>query len=226
MTRRGVVLIAAVVVVAVAAVLVVVLKPFGGSQPEETTKYVIAVDAGHGGYDPGATADGVLEKDINLEIANKLTALIDAQPDLVAKQIRKQDLFIPLADRITQAEDAGAMMYVVVHVNSYGTDEPEGVETLVDNTREPGDDFWALAELIQDGVVNATGANDRGARAQDLYLQHATIPAVSVETGYITNPAERAKLVDPEYQQRIAQGILDGIRQFIEWKYPADTTEE
>jgi N-acetylmuramoyl-L-alanine amidase len=225
MTRRGVVLIAAVVVVAVAAILVFVLGPFHGSQPDETTKYVIAVDAGHGGYDPGASADGVLEKDINLQIANKLTALINAQPNLVAKQIRTRDLFIPLTDRITQAEDAGAIMYVTIHVNSYEGEEPNGVETLVDNTREPGDDFWALAELIQDGVVNATGANDRGTRQQDLYLQHATIPAVSVETGYITNPDERAKLVDPDYQELIAQGILDGIQQFIEWKYPPESDQ-
>jgi N-acetylmuramoyl-L-alanine amidase len=49
------------------------------------------------------------------------------------------------------------------------------------------------------------------------------MPAVSVETGYITNPAERANLIDPEYQMKIAQGILNGIRQFIDWKYPANT---
>jgi N-acetylmuramoyl-L-alanine amidase len=54
-------------------------------------------------------------------------------------------------------------------------------------------------------------------------LQRTQMPAVSVETGYITNPAERANLIDPEYQMKIAQGILNGIRQFIDWKYPANT---
>jgi N-acetylmuramoyl-L-alanine amidase len=225
MTRRGVVLIAAVVVVAVAVVLVFTVGPFGGSEPDEAPAYVIAVDAGHGGNDPGATADGVLEKDINLAIANKLVELVDVQPDMVAKQIRQLDMFIPLTDRIQQAEDAGAILYVTIHANSYSTEEPNGAETIVDNTREPGDDFWILAELIQDGIVNATGANDRGTRAQESYLQHATIPAVSIETGYITNPAERAKLVDPQYQELVAQGIMQGIRQYIDWKYPPEDTE-
>jgi len=226
MTKRGVVLIAAVGVIAVAATLVFVLDPFGwGPQPEPAPVYTIAIDAGHGGRDPGATADDVMEKDINLLIVEILRDLINAQPDMVAVQIRTLDIFISLEDRILRAEEAGAELYVTVHVNSYSTDEPDGVETIVDNTREQDDDSWVLAELIQDGVTEATGARNRGTRSQESYLQRTEIPAVSVETGYITNPAERAKLIDPEYQTKIAQGILNGIRQFIDWKYPVPATQ-
>lgn len=221
MTRRGIVLIAAVVVIAVAATLVFVFDPFGwGPQPDPAPVYTIAVDAGHGGRDPGATADDVMEKDINLFIAGMLTELVNAQPDMVAVQIRTLDIFISLEDRILKAEEAGAELYVTVHVNSYDTEEPDGAETIVDNTREQDDDSWVLAELIQDGVTEATGARDRGARSQESYLQRTGMPAVSVETGYLTNPAERAKLIDPEYQAKIAQGVLNGIRQFIDWRYP------
>jgi len=221
MTNRGVVLIAAVGVIAVAATLVFVLDPFGwGPQPDPAPVYTIAIDAGHGGRDPGAMADGVMEKDINLAITGTLRELINAQPDMVAVQIRTLDIFISLEDRILQAEEAGAELYVTVHVNSYGTEEPDGVETIVDNTRGQDDDSWVLAELIQDGVTEATGAHDRGARSQESYLQRTEMPAVSVETGYLTNPAERAKLIDPVYQARIAEGILNGIRQFIDWRYP------
>ena len=109
---------------------------------------------------------------------------------------------------------------MTVHVNSYTTDAPDGVETIIDNTRELDSESWVLGELIQDGVTEATGARDRGTRSQESYLQRTEMPAVSVETGYITNPAERANLVDPEYQMKIAQGILNGIRQFIDWKHP------
>jgi len=222
MTRRGVVLIAAVGVIAVAATLVFVFDPFGWKpQPEPAPVYTIAIDAGHGGRDPGATTNDVMEKDINLIIAGMLVDLINAQPDMVAAQIRRLDIFISLEDRILQAEEAGAEVYVTVHVNSFTTEEPDGVETIVDNTRELDDDSWVLAELIQGTVTEATGARDRGTRSQESYLQRTEMPAVSVETGYITNPAERAKLIDPEYQMKIAEGILNGIRQFIDWKYPA-----
>ena len=221
MTRRGVVLIAAVGVIAVAATLVFVFDPFKwGPQPEPAPVYTIAIDAGHGGRDPGATGDDVMEKDINLSIVEMLVDLVNAQPDMVAAQIRKLDIFISLEDRILQAEEAGADLYVTVHVNSYSTDEPDGVETIIDDARELDSESWVLGELIQDGVTEATGARDRGTRSQESYLQRTEMPAVSVETGYITNPAERAKLIDPEYQMKIAEGILGGIRQFIDWKYP------
>lgn len=225
MTRRGVVLIVAVVLVAATAALLFAFDPFGwGPQPDPLPVYTIAIDAGHGGSDPGAIGGDVVEKDVNLEIVEILRDLVNAQPDMVAVQIRTLDMFIKLEDRIARAEEAGADIYVTVHVNSYTTEDPDGVETIVDDTREAHGDSWVLAELIQHGVVEATGARDRGTRSQESYLQRTQMPAVSVETGFITNPAERANLVDPAYQARIAQGIVDGLRQFIDWKYGAPST--
>jgi len=222
MTRRGVVLIAVVVLVIVAAVLLSVFDPFKWRpQPEPAPIYTIAIDAGHGGRDPGAVADGVEEANINLAIVKILRDLVDAQPDMDAVQIRTLDIFIALENRILHAEDAGADLYVTVHVNSFTSEEPDGVETIVDNTRERDDDSWVLAELIQGAVVTATGARDRGTRSQESYMHRTQMPAVSVETGYITNADERAKLIDPAYQMKIAEGILSGIRQFIDWKYGA-----
>jgi len=218
MTKRGIVAIAVVVVMAVAVVLVLTLNR---SEPVEPAPiYTIAIDAGHGGRDPGAAADDVFEKDINLEIAKLLRDMAVAEPNLDPVLIRSLDIFISLEDRIEQAEAAEAVLYVTIHVNSYTGPDPDGIETIVDNTRPADDDSWVLAELIQDNVVQATGARDRGTRMQESYLQRTAMPAVSVETGYLTNPEERAKLVDPEYQAKIAEAILAGIRQFIEYKYP------
>jgi N-acetylmuramoyl-L-alanine amidase len=219
MTKRGIVAIVGVVVVAVALVLIFTLN-HSSPENEPAPIYTIAIDAGHGGRDPGATADGVLEKDLNLEIAKRLQALIDAEPDLAARMTRTLDIFVSLEDRIRIAEEAGAVAYVSVHVNSYDTPDAYGVETIVADTVPQDDDSWVLAELIQDNLVLTTGARDRGTRPQESYTQHATMPAVSVEVGYVTNPEERANLVDPEYQAKIAEGILAGVRQFIEWKYP------
>ena len=224
MTKRGIAALS-LLAVAVVAVLIVVFLMRSSSEPEPDPPpiYVIALDAGHGGRDPGAVVDDVLEKDLNFEIVGRLQALIDAEPNLVAKLTRTLDIFVSLADRIRIAEEAGAVIYVSVHVNSYTDADPSGVETIVDDTRPLDDDSLVLAELIQDNVVAATGARDRGTRRRESYLQRTEIPAVSVEVGYLTNPDERAKLLNPEYQQVIAEGILQGIRQFLEWKYPTPT---
>lgn len=225
MTKRGIVAIGAVVVIAVALVLYFTLRD-GSDAPAEALAYTIAVDAGHGGRDPGADPDGVLEKDINLAIAKLLFDLAEAEENLDPVLIRTLDIFISLEDRIAQAEAAGAVLYVTIHANSYSSPEPHGVETIVDDTRDLDDDSWVLAELIQDGVVNATGAHDRGTRTQESYLQRALMPAISIETGYLTNPDERALLNDPAYQALLAQGILSGIKEFIAFRYPAEAESD
>jgi len=225
MTKRGLVTIAVVVVVAVGLVLYFTLRD-GSDAPAPAPAYTIAIDAGHGGRDPGATADDVFEKDINLAIAEQVADLAAAEPNLDPVLIRELDIFISLEDRIAQAEEAGAILYVTIHVNSYTGPDPSGVETIVDETRAADDESWVLAELIQDAVVSATGARDRGTRTQDSYLQRTQMPAISVETGYLTNPEERVKLVDPEYQATIAEAILDGIKAFVTWKYPPDVEDE
>jgi len=222
MTKRGVAALSLLAVVAVAVVLVVFLTR-SSDEPEPTPTYVVAIDAGHGGRDPGAVVGDVLEKDINLEIVSKLQGLVDAESDLEAAMTRTLDIYVSLEERIRIAEDAGATIYVSVHVNSFGAPDPHGVETIVDDTRALDDDSWVLAELIQDSITAATGARDRGSRSQESYLQRTEMPAVSVEVGYLTNPDERAKLLDPEYQQTVAAAILAGIRQFIDYRYGGPT---
>ena len=220
MTKRGIVTLSLLAAAVVAVVLVLVLTRPSEPEPDPDPVYVIALDAGHGGRDPGAVVGDVLEKDLNLEIAERLRALVDAEPDLTARMIRTLDIFVPLEDRIRIAEEAGAVIYVSVHVNSFSTDEAHGIETIVSDAHPLDGDSWHLAELIQDGLVGATGSRDRGTRSQESYLQRTEMPAVSAEVGYRTNPEEMAKLVDAAYQQTIAEGILEGIRQFIGWKYP------
>ena len=222
MTKRGIITLSVLGAIAIAVVLVLTLPRFlQREEPEQPPVYVVAIDAGHGGRDPGAAVDDILEKDINLEVANKLKALVDAESDLTSVMTRTLDIFVSLEDRILIAEDAGADIYVSVHVNSYTTDEAYGVETIVSDARPQDDDAWILAELLQDGLVEATGARDRGARSQDSYMHRTEMPAAAVEVGYLTNPEEREKLLDPAYQDQIAQGILAGIRQFIAYRYPA-----
>lgn len=177
---------------------------------------IIVLDPGHGGRDPGAVVGDILEKDVNLEIVKKVRGLIEAQPRLKPVLTRATDVTIDKLHRTQLADDIGAVLYLSIHVNAFDDPEVNGAETWVDDTRPPGDESWKLANSVQDALVAATGARDRGIRSQELYLQHTTLPAVSVEVGFLTCPEERAKLLDSTYQDRIAQGILKGILDYLD----------
>ena len=176
----------------------------------------LVLDPGHGGRDPGAVVGDFLEKDINLEIVSRVKALADAHPDLAPVLTRELDVYVEKTDRVQLADRVGAALYLSIHVNACDYPEVHGVETWVDDTRASDDSSWILATAVQDAVVEATAARDRGIRSQQLYLRHTTLPAASIEVGFLTCNDERAKLLDPVYQDQIAHGILDGILTFLE----------
>jgi len=194
-------------------------RPSSETQPVTTEPegpfVIIVLDPGHGGRDPGAVVGDILEKEVNLEIVNKVRGLIEAHPLLKPVLTRTTDVTVDKLERTQLADDIGAALYLSIHVNAFDDPEVNGAETWVDDTRPPGDESWKLAVSVQDALVAATGARDRGIRSQELYLQHTTLPAVSVEVGFLTSLEERAKLLDSAYQDRIAQGILEGILDYL-----------
>ena len=183
----------------------------------ESGRVLVVIDAGHGGRDPGAICDGIHEADVNLAITERIAALIEADERLDVRRTRTLDISVTLEDRIAIANDASASLYLSVQSNACEYPDAAGVVTLVSDTLSEGDPSWQFAEILQDAVSNATGARDRGVRAQDLYLHRATMPAALIEVGFLTHDEERAKLVDPDYQQIIAQGIYDGIAAYFEY---------
>lgn len=182
----------------------------------EVPSVTIVLDPGHGGRDPGAVAGDVLEKDVNLAIIERLKDLSELEPRLNPILTRITDVTVDKLDRVQLADEVGAALYLSVHVNAFSDPGVHGVETWVDDTRAPGDPSYLLAESVQNALVDATGARDRGVKSQGLYLQHTTLPAVSVEVGFLTCPEERAKLLDPTYQDQIAQGLLKGILNYLD----------
>jgi N-acetylmuramoyl-L-alanine amidase len=187
------------------------------SPEPETPPVTIVLDPGHGGWDPGGVAGDVLEKDLNLAIVERIKALIDRDhPEIRPVLTRTMDVAVDKLDRLKRAEEVGAACYVSVHVNACDYPEVYGAETWVDDTRPQNDLSWTLARSIQDALILATGTRDRGVRSQEMYLQHTTIPAISMEVGFLTNAEERAKLVDSGYQDQIAQGIIQGILTYLD----------
>ncbi|MBN1858410.1 N-acetylmuramoyl-L-alanine amidase [Candidatus Bipolaricaulota bacterium] len=205
---------------ALVAIVVVVCLAIAGvfRSPEEIATIppvIVAIDAGHGGADPGAVFGEIYEKDINAAIVAHIEALIEADPELDAILTRWLDIAVANVDRVAMAEEGNASLYVSIHVNAFSDASVYGMEVWVDDTRTPDDPSWALARAIQEHLVAETAVRDRGVRSQESYLHRLTVPSVSVEVGYLTNAEERALLLDDTYQRQVATGILNGIRAFL-----------
>ncbi len=206
---------------------------FGGSpdeqQPVEPTVEVpsttVLIDAGHGGREPGAVVGDVLEKDINLAIANKVAQLAKDEPSLDVVLTRVTDIHIDNVERLAKTKEVEAVLYLSIHTNSFEQPTVSGAESRVDDKHSEGDPSWRLADLVLDAVVEATGTRKRSVVSRDTYLQDTDLPAAAIEVGFLTNPEERANLQDSIYQDKIASGIIKGILAFIdEMQLPA--TEE
>ncbi|BBC23012.1 N-acetylmuramoyl-L-alanine amidase [Pseudanabaena sp. ABRG5-3] len=175
---------------------------------------VVLVDAGHGGRDPGAVANGVREKDIVLPISLILGQSLQSMGYTVY-YTRTNDVEIDLEPRVALAERVNADVFVSIHANSLASlnSAVNGVETFHARGSTLGRE---LASYVQSQIIASTGANDRNAKAAGFYvLARTSMPAILVETGFVTNPREAANLSDPNYQKRMAEAIAKGIDQFM-----------
>lgn len=175
----------------------------------------VTIDPGHGGYDPGATVEGVTEKNVNLAIARVLKNLGKAHPTLDFVFTRTSDNYLPLLDRLEVAESRGSDGYISIQANSFSDPGVTGVETILDQSRPREGKSWDMAELVQDSIVDRTGARDRGIRYQRLYTRYTAVPAALVEVGFLTSPTEREKLISRAYQEDIARGIIQGLLRYF-----------
>lgn len=183
-------------------------------QPLKNT--VIILDPGHGGNDPGMVWGDILEKDVNLQISRKVKKFLETWGCTVLTT-REDDTYVALEDRVQMAgqytsEHQKADLFISLHLNSVDNDnESSGIETYYNNAANKNSQL--LAEAIQAGLINETGAKDRGARGDsNLYVvRKNTIPSCLVEAGFLTSDTERPLLLSDEYQQKIAEGIAEGI---------------
>ena len=126
---------------------------------------------------------------------------------------RTGDDSVSLADRAKMANAAQAEVFVSIHCNALDRTDYEGIFTYYYPNSTRGE---ALAKQVQAGVVASTGGIGRGTPSANFQvLRETTMPAVLVETGFMTHPGELARLCDPDYQQKIAQGIADGVEAYL-----------
>jgi len=228
---------------------------------------IVAVDAGHGGTDPGAIGrNGTREKDITLAIARALAERIDDEPGMRAVLIRDGDHFVVLRDRMVRARAAKADLFVSIHADSIRDRSITGASVYVLNERGASSEAarWlaerenaadlmggvtlddkdqSLASVLLDlsqtanlsasmtaaervlaALDNSTGVRkSRVQQAGLIVLKSPDIPSMLVETGYISNPGEEARLKSVRYQDRLAETIFSGLRGYFEESPPPGT---
>ncbi|MFS0725541.1 N-acetylmuramoyl-L-alanine amidase [Paenibacillus sp. 1P07SE] len=181
--------------------------------PVTSGKKLIVIDAGHGGSDPGAIgAGGKREKDFTLAIALKVEALLLHDPHLEAVLTRYDDTFIELGNRGTMANEVNADAFVSIHANSVNNSpSASGTESY-----HHSDSDKAFTQIMHKHLLNATGFKDRGVKQANFkVLRDASMVSVLLEAGFLSNAAEEAKLFDEGTQQRIAQAIVDGLKEYF-----------
>ena len=185
----------------------------------------IVVDAGHGVPDEGAeSSSGTSEAETNLKIALKLQELLEqsgctviltrsdenAIYDIDSKSL-KQKKISDIHNRVKIGNESEADAFVSIHLNKIPQQQYDGWQTFYNAKSEDG---RKLAISIQDALGKAVQTeNNRVAKSIDnIYIiKHVEIPTTIVECGFLSNPEEEKKLLDNNYQDKLAWGIYNGI---------------
>jgi len=189
--------------------------------------HVIVLDPGHGGGDIGTAHNGLIEKLVTLDISRRVRALLAAQGWTV-KMTRDSDIdpFNPallpamqtdglpnasdrayLQTRCNVANDSNARLFVSIHVNYSPSTSPSGTTFYYTKPQDV-----ALAQALERAVIPAANTVDDGVVHANYYVtKHTTMPAVLIETAFISNPGDAARLADPAWLAAMARGIVGGI---------------
>lgn len=183
-------------------------------QSDESVPLVI-LDPGHGGVDDGCVETDVKEKNINLKIA-LLTKKKLEEKGFQVLLTREGDTYISKEDRAKAANELGADAFISIHQNTFEGSDVYGLETWFDGTDEKRESE-RLAQLVHGQTLLATGAQERELHGDaDFHVtSNTTMPSCLIETGFLSNQGERDCLMDTEYQEKIAEGIAEGVNLFF-----------
>ena len=192
---------------------------------------VWVLDAGHGGKDQGTSLNKVLEKDLTLQLTNRVAALIRKnKPGIKVVLTRTDDTFVSLEDRCKIASKARADLFLSIHINFAGQNlllsgtetfyaSKKGAQNMVQasHIERNADNSHLLAWLLQNSYFNSGRPADRGARASNLYvLMHAEMPAVLTEVGFLSNRNDAAYMCSERGQMQLALDIYIALEAYYD----------
>lgn len=238
---------------------VITVKTVADKVAHNKRDIIVAIDAGHGGEDPGAVGyRRTKEKVVVLKIAKKLAALLESEPGYKPYLTRTGDYYIPLRDRTRKARDANADLFISIHADAFKNSNAHGSSVFVLSERGASSEearYLAAKENEADlvGGVSLGGREDhvamtlldlsmtatRGSslavgksilkrmdnisrlhkkqvgEAAFMVLKAPDIPALLIETGFISNPGEAKKLATSSYQNKMAREIFGGLTEYF-----------
>jgi len=184
--------------------------------PKQRYAKIAVIDPGHGGQDPGAVWNGLREKDLNLDIAQRLKARMSYDRSIRVYLTRNEDVNPSFQQRVAYANTIGDI-FISIHGNAATNTAAHGIETFYFNresVNQRGFSSRALAEIVQRNLLRYTGANNRGVKTNSFFvLRYSDIPAVLVEVGFISNADEVRLLRSDAYRNQLAEALHTSIQE-------------
>jgi N-acetylmuramoyl-L-alanine amidase len=195
---------------------------------------VVVIDAGHGGQDSGTMKSGLVEKELALDVAQRVERYLHGL-GLVTVMTRADDSYVSLQNRAAIANSQPESVFVSIHFDEAGRSAATGIETYYathpmsfpsrvaswlpflqrTSAEPPNVESQSLATFIQESAVARTLAMNRGTRPQQFFvIANVHHPAVLVEGGFLTNKEDAIRLANTEYREQMAAGIAQGILQY------------
>ena len=183
---------------------------------------IITIDPGHGGSDSGAVGpNGYTEKEGTFAISQKVASILNQSgAKVVMTRDSDVDVYGPNASarnelqaRVDVGNNANSDIFVSIHCNAFVNPAANGTQTFYYGSSYQGQ---RLAQSIQEKMIEANGLRDRGISSCNFYVvKHSYMPAVLIETAFITNYDEEALLSDDEWQTTMAKAIAEGINEYF-----------
>ena len=189
----------------------------GFFKPSELYEKVVLIDPGHGGIDSGTLSVNpqYTEKEINLSLARKIERKLEQDKKIKVYLSREKDKYLSPEDRVKFIHALNPDICISIHCNSAGNTEASGVEVLYSKkNQDKGIRSKQLAKDCLKGILKETKQVNRGVvKGDNIYiLRKAEVPIALVEIGFLSNQEEFSYLINSDYQNKIADGIIEAIR--------------
>lgn len=210
-----------------------ITPPPAKTEPGHNEKVIVVLDPGHGGIDPGTCSvyeNGLYEKDINLGISLKLRALLE-KSNISVIMTRDTDTEVYQSEQYVYSENLlerprianrnKATLFVSIHVNAYdirisGAEKKNGTEVYHAGKKYGQFESKQLAEIMGNAIDKKTDTKYNGIFQRDFcVLRLCNMPALLIETAYLTNKEDHERLKSEQFRENIASGIHDGIVEIL-----------
>ena len=194
---------------------------FTASGPIRKSDRVVILDPGHGGNDPGTTGvNKAQEKELVLDVSQRVRDRLEDRGYGRIVMTRDSDKTLVLQNRPVFANGEGGDIFISVHANSAGAASASGIETYVPRTPATvwkKEDGRRLAKLVQEELIKETGAINRGVKeANHVVTRNTDMPAILIELGFMSNPAEAGRMASDSYRDKLADAIVRAIERYFE----------